>query len=268
MRSLSACAPSVRAALLVGCCLSGSAPSRGDWVDQQTVDVFEVRSEFSLSDAEGQTLLAEIRQLRNDVEQILGFSADTDPIEVNLFVTRRSYQQYLSVRVPDGMNRAALFVKGADRGRVYVYRHRDFMTDVRHECTHAVLHNALPYVPLWLDEGLAEYFEVPAPLRAGSNPHFKNLKWAVRLRWSPSLAELEDKRELTEMDANNYRDSWAWVHFLLHGPLESRQVLSNYLYDVRAGNPAGQLSERLAADVPDVQRRLVEHFKSWKTGER
>jgi hypothetical protein len=267
MRSSTVCAPLWRAALLLGCFVGGNQ-ARSEWVDQQTVDVFHVRSEFSLADGEGQMLLAEIRELRNDVEQLLGLKADADPIEVNLFATRRSYQQYLSVRVPDGMNRAALFVKGADRGRVYVYRHRDFLTDVRHECTHAVLHNALPYVPLWLDEGLAEYFEVPAPLRAGSNPHFKSLKWAVRLRWSPPLAGLEDKRELAEMDANDYRDSWAWVHYLLHGPLESRQVLSNYLYDVRMGNPAGQLSERLSANVPSVQSQLVEHFRTWKTGGR
>ena len=267
MRSSTLRAPHWCAALLVGCFFGGGQP-RADWVDQQTVDVFHVRSEFSLADAEGQTLLAEIRQLRDDVEQILGLKADSDPIEVNLFATRRSYQQYLSVRVPDGMNRAALFVKGADRGRVYVYRHRDFMTDVRHECTHAVLHNALPYVPLWLDEGLAEYFEVPAPLRANSNPHVKNLKWTVRLRWNPDLAELEDKRDLAEMDASDYRDSWAWVHYLLHGPLESRQVLSNYLYDVRMGNPAGQLSERLAVNVPGVHRQLVEHFKTWNSNAR
>ena len=147
-----------------------------------------------LSDAEGQALIAEIQQLREDVETLLGIEAETEAVEINLFSTRRSYQQFLSVRVPDGVGRAALFVKGSDMGRVYVHRRRDFITDVRHECTHAVLHNALPYVPLWLDEGLAEYFEVPAPLRASANPHLKSVRWASRLRWDPSLAKLEEQR--------------------------------------------------------------------------
>jgi hypothetical protein len=166
--------------------------------------------------------------------------------------------------VPAGVSRAALYVKGADMGRVYVHRHRNFETDLRHECTHAILHNALPYVPLWLDEGLAEYFEVAAPLRGGANPHLKNVRWAVRLGSEPSLPRLEEKRQLASMSAEDYRDSWAWVHFLLHGPQETRQVLSNYLYDIRIGNPAGQLSERLAGEVPGVQSLLVDHFRNWK----
>ena len=36
---------------------------------------------------------------------------------------------------------------------------RQFEADLRHECTHALLHAALPYVPLWLDEGLASLYE-------------------------------------------------------------------------------------------------------------
>lgn len=262
MRSASILRALLSAAAAASVCLPAS--TRAEWVDEREIDIFRIRSEFDLSDAEGQSLLAEFERLRSDVEQLLGFEADSDPIEVNLFASRRSYQRFLSVRVPDGVDRAALFVKGADMGRVYVHRHRGFETDVRHECTHAILHNALPYVPLWLDEGFAEYFEVPAPLRASDNPHFKSLAWALRLRWNPSLERLEEKRDLTAMDANDYRDSWAWVHFMLHGPPEPRQVLSNYLYDIRFGNPAGKLSQRLSQDVPSVRSQMLRHFKEWE----
>jgi hypothetical protein len=239
-------------------------PARGEWVDERTVDIFRIRSEFDLSDAEGQMLLDELNQLREEVQQLLRIEAEEDPIEVNLFATRRSYQKFLAVRVPEGASRAALYVKGADMGRVYVHRHRNFDIDLRHECTHAILHNALPYVPLWLDEGFAEYFEVAAPLRGRANPHLKTVRWAIRLGWDPSLSRLEEKRQLASMNAEDYRDSWAWVHFLLHGPQEARQVLSNYLYDIRIGSPAGQLSERLAEEVPGVQSLLADHFRNWK----
>jgi hypothetical protein len=261
MRSSSAPAALWCACLLLSLC---AAPARGEWVDERTVDIFRVRSEFDLSEAEGQALLAEINQLREEIERLLRVEAERDSIEVNLFADRRSYQKFLAVRVPEGVSRAALYVKGADMGRVYVHKHRNFETDLRHECTHAILHNALPYVPLWLDEGLAEYFEVAGPLRARANPHLKNVRWAARLGWDTSLPRLEEKRELASMNAEDYRDAWAWVHFLLHGPPEARQVLSNYLYDIRIGNPAGQLSERLAGDVPGVESLLSEHFRSWK----
>lgn len=244
--------------------LMSTATARGDWVDQRTVDIFEIRSEFSLNNEAGQTLLTEFRRLRDDVETTLGLEASDDPIEVNLFASRRSYEEFLSVRIPEGASRVALFVKGVDRGRVYVYRHRGYEIDVRHECTHALLHNALPYVPLWLDEGLAEYFEVPASERATGNSHLASVRRAMFLRWNPSLTELESRSDLTEMSGRDYRDSWAWVHYLLHGPSESQQVLSNYLYDIRIGNPAGMLSERLAQNVPGVRSQMTRHFKTLK----
>jgi hypothetical protein len=196
------------------------------------------------------------------VESLLGIEAEERPIEVNLFASRRSYRDFLELRIPGGASRIALFVKGVDRGRVYVYRHRGFEVDVRHECTHALLHNSLPYVPLWLDEGLAEYFEVPPELRATQNPHLASIRRASLIHWSPSLTQLEAFENLSEMNGQDYRDSWAWVHFMLHGPLEARQTLSNYLYDVRSGNPAGLLSERLADAVPQLQWQLAIHFRN------
>ncbi|MCA9024169.1 MAG: hypothetical protein KDA86_03040 [Planctomycetaceae bacterium] len=238
--------------------------ARGEWVDQRTVDVFEIRAEFPLDDEAGQSLLGEFRRLRSDVESTLGIEATDDPIEVNLFANRRNYQKYLSVRVPEGASRVALFVKGSDRGRVYVYRHQGYEVDVRHECTHALLHNSFPYVPLWLDEGFAEYFEVPAPQRATGHSHLGSVHRAMFLRWDPSLSKLESRHDLNEMSGSDYRDSWAWVHYLLHGPIESRQVLSNYLYDIRIGNPAGMLSERLAQEVPGVRSQMTRHFQNLK----
>ena len=245
--------------------LSVTASARAEWVEERAVDLFEVRSEFSLANETGRALLAELPRLRHDVESMLGLQTDGQPIEVNLFASRRSYQKFLEARVPEGASRVALYVQGTDRGRVYVYRHRGFEVDVRHECTHALLHNALPYVPMWLDEGFAEYFEMSPDQRAADNPHHKSVRRAMLLRWNPSLPDLELLDELHEMDGNDYRDSWAWVHFMLHGPREARQTLSNYLYDVRIGNPAGLLSGRLAAELSDPQRQLARHFRNFKS---
>lgn len=242
--------------------LLGSPSVRADWVDERTVDLFEVRSEFPLADRASRMILAELPQLRRDVESLLGLNADGPPIEVNLFASRRSYQKFLAVRVPEGASRVALYVQGTDRGRVYVYRRDGFEVDVRHECTHALLHNALPYVPMWLDEGFAEYFEMPPDKRAAKHPHLRSVRLAMLLRWNPSLTKLESLEHLNDMDAGDYRDSWAWVHFMLHGPPAARQTLSNYLYDVRMGNPAGLLSERLAAELSDPQRQLARHFRN------
>jgi hypothetical protein len=135
---------------------------------------------------------------------------------------------------------------------------------VRHESTHALLHNALPYVPQWLDEGLAEYFEVPAAQRARKHPHLNELRWPLVFGWRPDLEALEKKRELADMDGGDYRESWAWVHFMLHGPPEARETLLTYLDAIAANDPPGLFSEQLKLRVPDAEHRLVKHFKNWK----
>jgi len=236
----------------------------GQWAETRKIGPFELRSEFALSDEEGKKLLREMSRLQTDVEQMLGLQPGLDPIEVNLFRTKTSYQNYLRLRVPEGASRPALFVRGNDMGRVYVYRHWGFEQDLRHESTHAVLHNALPYVPLWLDEGLAEYFEVGSQQRSSGNPHLNELKRRILFGWSPDLRRLEKLAHLNEMTGDDYRESWAWAHFMLHGPQEIRQVLADYLYDIQQGNLAGKLSDRLFAGFPDAEKRLVSHIRHWR----
>jgi hypothetical protein len=236
----------------------------GEWAESRNAGSFLLRSEFALGDDAGQRLLGEMARLQKDVEQQLRLPGGSDPIEVNLFRTRSSYASYVRQRAPEGAERPALYVKGTDMGRVYVYRHWGFEEDVRHECTHAVLHNSLPYVPLWLDEGLAEYFEVPPGDRVSNNPHLNELKRRILVGWRPGLSELENLASLSDMGADHYRESWAWAHFLMHGPQDARQVLSDYLFDIHSGNLAGRLSDRLRARVPDADAQLVAHLRKWR----
>jgi hypothetical protein len=243
---------------------AAGATVSADWVDQRRAGPFELRSEFALTDDEGRSLVREMELLKTDVERLLAITATDDPIQVNLFAGVRTYREHLSQRVPEGMNRPALFVKGSDMSRVYVYRRRGYATDVRHECTHAVLHNALPFVPLWLDEGFAEYFETPAADRASGSPYLGSLKRAILFRWKPNLQRLEVLEELRDMHDDEYRESWAWVHFMLHGPQNVRQVLSDYLYDIEQGDAGKPLSARLAAVAPDYNQQLVRHLKTWR----
>lgn len=119
-------------------------------------------------------------------------------------------------------------------------------------------------VPLWLDEGLAEYFEVPAAELAKKNPHHSAIKWNMRLGMVPQIKKLEAKHRIEDMGRGEYRYAWSWVHFMLHGPPQARSTLVQYLADIGAGKPPGQLSERLAEHFTEVEEDLVAHIKSFK----
>jgi len=147
---------------------------------------------------------------------------------------------------------------------VFTYRSSELAVDMRHECTHALLHASLPMVPLWLDEGLAEYFEVPPAERAFDNPHLSAVRWSVRLGIVSNPRDLENKDSLDEMGGSEYRNAWAWTHFMLHGPPEAHDELIRFISDIQAQTPPGLLSRRLEQRLPDLERRFSAHFRNWK----
>ncbi len=66
------------------------------------------------------------------------------------------------------------------------------------------------------------------------------------------------------MSINDYRESWAWVHFLLHGPADFERVLPSYLRAIQSGEPPGPLSGLLRRVDANPARRLTSHHKNWK----
>lgn len=233
--------------------------SRAVVADEQTVGVYRFQADFALRDVSA--TVVELGELQKDIEATLGLKCHEKPIHVHLFRNRWSYSSYVRDQVPEGVGRPALFVAGADAGRVYAYRRLEFDVDLRHETTHALLHNALPYVPLWLDEGLAEYFEQAVNRRFDGSPHRRGLQWANRFGWQPNLAALEAKNTLAQMDGDAYRDAWGWVHFMLHGPPEARAALDEFLATIPTGREPEPLSVTLKRRLPDLEQRVIQHLR-------
>ncbi len=223
---------------------------------------FLCQADFPLSDYE--SLFVELADLQRELSRTLAIGPPRAPIELFLFADQSAHREFVSERFPRVPYRQALFIKSEGIGRVFAFRHAEMATDVRHECTHALLHASHSMVPLWLDEGLAEYFELPAPQRAFDHPHLKSLRWNMRLGIFPALRSLEQKGELAEMGGVEYRFAWAWAHFMLHGPRAAHRELVSFLADIRRSVPPGRISDRLVRAIPDVERRLVAHFKYWR----
>jgi len=232
------------------------------WVDRRQAGPFACRAEFPL-DRYG-PLFDDLARLQGELVRTLGIPAANEPIELLLFGSQATYRAFLQARYPHLPDRRALYRKMDGPGTVFAFRHAHFRTDVRHEGTHALLHSVLDMVPLWLDEGLAEYFERPAGERAGRQDYMDAVCWDMRLGVLLTVEQLEGKQDLVAMGAIEYRFAWAWVHFMLHGPKVAHHVLVGYLADIRAGNLPGRLSGRLAGAIPNLEQQLAAHFKWWR----
>ncbi len=243
---------------------SSGTTDKDAWIDSRQVGPFIIQATFPLGPYE--KLFAELPDLQRELIRTLGISPAKDPIYVYLFSTTESYRAYMQQHFPKVPYRSALFVLDSGSPSVYTFRKADLDIDLRHECTHALLHAALPVVPLWLDEGIAKYFEVPASQRAFDHPYFDDLKWkwSLRLGMIRTIESLEERDDLSQMDGADYRYSWAWVHFMLHGPEAAHRTLVQYLACYQQATPPGKLSVRLAEAVPNPTEQMIQHFKHWQ----
>jgi hypothetical protein len=242
-------------------CLAGVGIA-ADWPYIQTLGPFVCRADFPLQDIG--PFLDELSQLQNELAQTLDIPRSRETIQIYIFHDRQTYDRYLKIHFPNMPFRRAVYIKGHGPGMVFAFRSPQFEIDLRHECTHALLHSALKNVPLWLDEGLAVYFELPVQRRAADNPRLGDIRWNVWLGKVPNLKNLEKCTEITQLGKAEYRDCWAWVCFMLNGSDEARNELLRYLRDRQTQNPPNLLSDRLQSRIPDLQNNFAKFFKTWK----
>lgn len=204
-------------------------------------------------------LVQDLIELRTRVTTELELPANSQQVVVYLFETEDEYRSYLERTYPGLPPRRAYFVGTSHELAVYTYWGDRIREDLRHEYTHGLLHACLMDVPLWLDEGIAEYYEV-----VGSDGH--NHEYSAQLAtsisngWRPDLPRLEKLNSVAQMQRVDYLESWAWVHFLLHSSPDSRQLLIDYLADLRQPPVTRQLNQRIQAEWPDVTTRLLNHI--------
>ena len=170
--------------------LNSVIASADTWADHRAVGPFVCRADFSLQGHE--QVFNDLADIQRDLYRRLGVPPGQEQIEVYLFRSRSSYHRYLKQWYPEIPSRRALFIKNNGPGKVLVYLSDELHTDMPHECTHALLHSSLPMVPLWLDEGLAEYYEVPPAARLYQNPHRTATVWNYRLWQRQTIADLEN----------------------------------------------------------------------------
>jgi hypothetical protein len=220
-----------------------------------------------LSDVEirrEQPLFKDLSNLREQVYRELRLPPANTEVFVYLFEDKDRYEKFMKAKHPELPPRRAFFVAqprrlgGVEDLMVYTYMGERIHQDLRHELTHALLHSVLKNVPIWLDEGLAEYFEV-AGGQGGVNPqHLEALRQAeVHF----DLDRLERLEEIHQMTPAEYRQSWAWVHLMLRSTPQARQALLGYLQDLRVNPNPGPLRPRLAPAFLSLEQALQTHLR-------
>ncbi|MDB5385831.1 MAG: hypothetical protein JWM11_1477 [Planctomycetaceae bacterium] len=250
--------------LICGCHLSGKKDLGLPGRHSLRADQLVVLSDFKLQ--ENHPLIQDLVKLRSQVSRVLKLPLKTEDVTVYLFSDELAYHQYLQTAHPGLPSRRAYFIATEAELAVYTYWGDRIQEDLRHEYTHGLLHAGLKTVPLWLDEGLAEYFEVAGPRPGNIQPDYVHrLTLAIQNGWRPDLTRLEALDKIELMHRAEYRESWAWVHFMLHSSPETRQVLLQYVNELQTDRNPEPISTRLAREIPVCEARMLSYLAGLNT---
>ena len=221
---------------------------------------FVLFSNFPLK--EDPPVVSVLQALERDLAAHLDFSpsGQDDPVEIYVLDDKNSFIHFLKFYYPELPQRRAFFLAQGNQRVVYTYASAKLEEDLRHEATHALLRGAYGDLPLWLDEGLAEYFESDLTRPGALAERMAPISNDLESGWRPNLKRLESLSDIREMTPRDYRESWAWVHLLLNGSDPDRSVLLTSLASLKGKPGPLGLTEKGA-----TSGRLLEHLHELQT---
>lgn len=241
-------------------------PEKERWV---TVNAAEFHIFSNASDRETQQIATNLLRMREAVGKVTQLTVRS-PMPMNVFVFRNE-RAFAPFRDAIFQRRNATVTGGflAGQSANYVVLQSDVGEGadrvVFHELTHYFLRNTVAGLPLWFNEGMAEYYstfttsgdnvnigkaipEHVAYLRDGNTMPLPQL-FAIDVH-SPDYGEGRRQGAF-------YAESWALIHYLLAGNPERRPQLLEFLALLRAGKPVDDaFTTAFKAKYIELEREL------------
>ena len=172
---------------------------------------------------------------------------------------------------------AGFFHAGPDRRRLlFVDDHGRTPSVAQHEYIHALLDAALPEAPLWLNEGLAEYFSTfhadGGHARAGG-PVLHHVEWleshdVIGLPELFAVTQGESAYHEGDRRGTFYAQSWLLTHLLLSGREGEPARLERVLVATRDGERFADAFRREFGDEAALRLRLHAYLDRQRFAER
>lgn len=198
-------------------------PSSSTWsrfdIRIQTVDV-------ELTEEENQQIADDVNNVYEFFNRVMSFDMyKTVPVNLLIFKDSTAYRNYLiSKNKGHAIASYGLYIPSEHQIVVYVQKNRSrtFKT-IKHEVSHAVVDNIVPYAPAWLHEGLAEQMEMLERDQTGLyfERHRRNLQVVARARENGQLKDID---QFLKLRSNK------WQHSDRSGQGSVRAQAGQFLY--------------------------------------
>jgi tetratricopeptide (TPR) repeat protein len=214
----------------------------------------------------------DLERLRDALSQLSPGLALNSPVPTYIFVFRdaASFQPYDRTYNGRPLGSGGYFLSQQFANYVAINgdQHGDERLIIYHEYLHYVMHNNYATLPLWLHEGLAEYYSTFQAVRNEARiglPVTEHVLWLRQHSLIPltTLFTVDERSpEYNESSRRGafYAESWALVHYLISGSPERRRQASEYLRLAQAGTPPDQLFARTFGSDPAILERELRTY--------
>jgi tetratricopeptide (TPR) repeat protein len=220
-----------------------------------------------------QNVAARLEQFRAVLGRVLpGVKLSTPaPTVLVVFGSKAAYESFQPRFDGKAVQAAGFFQAGPDVNYIVLTLEGggDGLRIAFHEYSHLVLHNWMAAAPVWLDEGLAEYYSSFAIADDGKTarigaalPHHVQL---LHQRFLPLIDVLAlDRRSplYNEGDQRTvfYAESWVLMHYLLMETPHGDVKINSYLAAIGRGEPAAQAFEQAFQMAPAVMEQRLRDY--------
>lgn len=142
---------------------------------------------------------------------------------------------------------------------------------IYHEYVHYFVRHNFPGVPLWFNEGLAEYystFAVQEGVVHVGRPVKRHVRWLKRDPEFSLSGLLEVTRQSAEYHEGQkagrfYATSWALVHYLLSGGAERADQIADFLFALQDGaEPIDAFEQALGMRLSSIEEKLKAYVQA------
>ncbi len=242
-----------------------------DWVRLDT-------SHFTLF---GNADSATVVRLGSDLERLRSVLADLNPrrsinspVATTVFIFRdqESFAEYSLRHGTRPANISGFFISHPHGNYVVIDASAGSNPSsiIYHEYLHEFARNNLPGIPLWFNEGLAEFYSTfviedgQATIGRPVAAHVEWLRGHDLLPMRPFLQTETDSRNYNETKRQGvfYAQSWALVHMLLAGDDSDRRALNDFLHRLSRGDDSEEaLLDALATTYGELERKLKGYLR-------
>jgi len=259
--------------VILGIALAGLArpalalpPANDPWIELRTAS-FTIYS--NAGEKKSRAVGADLERLRDALAQISpGLTLEAPfPTYIYVFRDAASFRPYQKTYNGEPLVAGGYFLSRplANYVAIDADQHGDERAILYHEYIHHVMRNNYAALPLWLHEGIAEYystFEVGKDAARIGLPIREHVAWLRQHNLIPlttlfQVDEHSPEYNETSRRGGFYAESWALVHYLISGNPERRQQALELLRLAQAGaSPEPLLAKAFGGDPAALEREL------------